>query len=91
MDSIDFNQTACERTRNRFDSYLDNELPFEAIHDVLRHLDVCSHCTRVLENRASLIRAVQQAVMQQQVPLGLRGSIESNIRGRLPWRTGRNI
>ena len=80
MNVIHFNDKACEKVRRYFDSYLDNELLVETNHEVLRHLATCSDCTRVLEDRARLKKAVKQAVTQEEAPAALLETIQKSIR-----------
>ena len=80
MNVINFNDKACERIRRYFDSYLDNELLVETNHEVLRHLATCADCTRVLEDRARIKKAVKQAVMEEHPPAALLENIQKEIR-----------
>jgi hypothetical protein len=82
MNVIHFNENTCERIRRYFDSYLDNELLVETNHEVLRHLSVCPDCTKILDDRARVKRAVKRAVEQVTVPAVLLESIQSDIRRR---------
>ncbi|HEY2382843.1 MAG TPA: zf-HC2 domain-containing protein [Terriglobia bacterium] len=80
MNVIHFNDKACEKVRRYFDSYLDNELLVETNHEVLRHLAVCADCTRLLEERGRLKKAVRQAVMLEEPPAGLLAGVQKTIR-----------
>src|SRR5262245_4905178 len=80
MNVINFNDKACERIQRYFDSYLDNELLVETNHEVLRHLQSCADCTKVLETRARLKEAVKQAVLSEEVPSFLVESIQNEVR-----------
>jgi len=82
MNVIDLNERDCEKIRRYLDSYLDNELLVETNHEVLRHLGTCSDCTRVLEDRARLKKAVKQAVTQQEAPAALQDLLVSRKRFR---------
>ena len=82
MNVIQFNEKACERIRGYFDSYLDNELLVETNHEVLRHLSICPDCTKILEARARVKRAIKSAVEQEKAPALLLESIQGRIRAR---------
>jgi Putative zinc-finger len=82
MNVIHFNEKACARIRRYFDAYLDNELLVETNHEVLRHLSVCSECTKILNDRARVKRELKRIVEQQTAPAVLLESIQTAIRGR---------
>ena len=80
MNVVNFNDKACERIQRYFDSYLDNELLVETNHEVLRHLQSCAGCSKVLETRARLKDAVKQAVLSEEVPAFLLESVQNEVR-----------
>jgi anti-sigma factor RsiW len=80
MNVINFNDKACEKIRRYLDSYVDNELLVETNHEVLRHLATCADCTRVLEDRVRVKKAVKQAVTQVEAPAVLLQGIQKTIR-----------
>lgn len=81
MNVINFNEKICEKIREYFDAYVDNELLVETDLQVLQHLESCDRCKRVLDERIRLKRAVQRVVEQQQVPDTLVTSVQNAIRG----------
>jgi hypothetical protein len=81
MNVINFNNKACERIRQYFDSYIDNELLVETNHEVLRHLEGCEDCRHVLESRIRLKQTVKRVVEREETPALLAESILETIRG----------
>jgi hypothetical protein len=80
MNVTNGNHRECDRMRQHFDSYLDNELPVETKQEVLRHLAECTDCTQVLEARTRLKGAVKHAVMEERAPAVLLDNIQKRIR-----------
>ena len=54
MNVIRFEPRDCQRIRAYLDSYINNELLVETMHDVLRHLEDCRDCTEALAERQHL-------------------------------------
>jgi hypothetical protein len=52
MNVVNFNERAGGKYRRYFDAYLDNELLIETSQDVLKHLNSCTECAKILEGRA---------------------------------------
>lgn len=80
MNVINFEDGHCKRMRSYLDSYLNNELMVETIHEVLTHLEKCETCSRSLEDRARLKAQLKRAVMQDYAPAALRERIGVNLR-----------
>lgn len=79
MNVVSMGDKGCERIRRYFDSYIDDELLIETNHEVLRHLATCAECTRILEERIQLKRAVKQTVSAQAAPATLLHDIKRAI------------
>lgn len=63
MKPVQLVPTACQAARRYVDSYIDNELTVDSIHQVLPHLESCADCKRYFEERRSLKLAVKKAVL----------------------------
>lgn len=80
MNIVNFEDGHCKRLRSYLDSYLNNELMVETNHDVIRHLEACEDCSRLLEDRARLKAQLKRAVMHEYAPAALRERIGSDLR-----------
>jgi len=84
MNVVNFNERACERYRRYFDAYLDNELLVETNQDVLQHLNSCTECARILEDRSRTKQLVRDAVTKEQAPPELVAALRSRLRTEHP-------
>jgi mycothiol system anti-sigma-R factor len=80
MSVINFGQRPCERIQSYMDSYLSKELPTEANHEMLRHLDTCADCAQALEDRMRVRKMLRSAVESESAPVHLRERIRKEIR-----------
>jgi hypothetical protein len=80
MDVVNFRDRTCNKMRGYFDSYLDNELIVETNHELLRHIESCDECARLLEERARIKKTVKSAVLKEQPPAELLANIQKTIR-----------
>lgn len=81
MNLLQFGEGACEKVRRYLDSYIDNELLVETNHEVLRHLEGCSACSREMESRTVLKSRLRQVVMLASVPPGLQAKVVATLHG----------
>jgi anti-sigma factor RsiW len=82
MSLVSFQQHQCKKIRSYLDSYLNDELLVETNHEVLRHLENCADCARVLEDRTRVKSLLQQAVRRDVAPAALRERIAQDLRNR---------
>ena len=62
------------------DAYLSNELLVETTAEMLRHLENCEACSRMLEARTRVREALQQAAARQPLPEGLGEAIHQRLK-----------
>jgi anti-sigma factor RsiW len=79
MNIVNFNERSCEKYRRYFDAYLDNELLVETNQDVLRHLNSCTECTRILDGRTRMKQLVREAVTAEQAPPELVAAVRAGL------------
>jgi len=84
MNIIPFGDNACQRVSRYLDSYINNELPAETNHEVLRHLESCLTCSAEFESRSHLKARLKAAVESQSVPAELPARIRERIRQQEP-------
>jgi hypothetical protein len=84
MKVVNFNERSCDKYRRSFDAYLDNELLVETNQDVLQHLNSCTECARILEDRARTKQLVRNAVTKEQAPPELVTALRSRLRSERP-------
>ncbi len=72
----------CQDFREVIDSYLSDELLTETNHDVLRHLEVCADCRRVIQIRRGLLAQIRSAV-KNSPQFQIREEFSRNLRARL--------
>jgi anti-sigma factor RsiW len=82
MSLVNFEQHHCKKIRSYLDSYINDELLVETNHEVLRHLENCQNCARVLEDRTRVKSLLQQAVRRDVAPAALRERITGELRNR---------
>jgi anti-sigma factor (TIGR02949 family) len=82
MNIVKFERKDCLRIRAFLDSYLNDELLVETTHEVLRHLDGCDDCARLLRHREHIKTALKRAVAREASPDGLEARIKKSIRRR---------
>jgi anti-sigma factor (TIGR02949 family) len=80
MNVIGFEGSQCRKVRTYLDSYLNNELLVETNHEVLKHLQSCEECARLLDDSARLKLQLKRAVTSEQAPSELRARIRNDIR-----------
>ncbi|HMG34961.1 MAG TPA: zf-HC2 domain-containing protein [Blastocatellia bacterium] len=80
MTLIGFDGGQCKRIRSYLDSYLNNELLVETTHEVIKHLESCKDCARVLEERTRIKDQLKRAVLGDSAPLELQARILHDIR-----------
>jgi anti-sigma factor (TIGR02949 family) len=93
MNVIKFDNQQCRKIRSYLDSYLNSELLVETNHEVLKHIEECRDCARVLDDRGRVKTLLKQAVQHDVAPAALRARIEQNIRRHQPaaWWTASSI
>src|SRR5262249_13510641 len=70
----------CQRVRSYLDSYLSSELMVETNLEVLKHLEGCADCSRILDDRARIKAQLKRVALNVQAPESLRDRIRSDIR-----------
>jgi len=80
MNVINFGQKPCEKVRGHLDSYLNNELPLETNHEVLRHLEDCTGCSDAFEAGVRLRDSLKHAVRAKTAPADLQEKIRRKLR-----------
>src|SRR5215471_9947007 len=90
MTIVKFENGECKRVRSYLDSYLSNELMVETNLEVLKHLEGCPDCSRILDDRARIKAQLKQVALNVQAPEALRDRIRSDIRrpGRFNFNLG---
>ena len=84
MKVVNINDPACERYRQYFDSYLDNELAIDRRQSVLQHLCGCSDCAGILDSRGSIKQLLRSAVSREVAPVELTVALRSRFRPEQP-------
>jgi hypothetical protein len=79
MNRVPFGEGGCDKTLKYLDSHVSDELPVEANHEVLRHLEICPACAAELENRARIRVRLKAAVKSQLVPPELPARIREQM------------
>jgi hypothetical protein len=67
------------------DSYLSNELLVETNHEVLRHLEKCAECSKLLEEKTRIRNMLRTAVRNQVAPTSLESRIRAGARAQRAW------
>jgi anti-sigma factor (TIGR02949 family) len=80
MKIVKFENGECKRVRSYLDSYLSNELMVETNLEVLKHLESCMDCSRLLDDRARIKAQLKRVVLNVQAPDALRDRIRNDIR-----------
>ncbi len=84
MNVINIEKQHCKKIRAYLDSYLNNELLIETMHEVLNHLESCPECTSELEARERVKHLLQCAVRKDEAPRELEARIRKEIRQTPP-------
>jgi mycothiol system anti-sigma-R factor len=84
MNTINFNEAVCRRTRTQLDHYVSNELSVETNREVMKHLETCPACSQELEARMRVKNLLRRAVQSDSPPPALRQRIEGRIRASEP-------
>ncbi len=66
-----FEASECERVRSYLDSGLNYGILAETNHEVLKHLESCTQCARVREDRARVKAQLKRAVLNERAPEAL--------------------
>ncbi|HSB10134.1 MAG TPA: zf-HC2 domain-containing protein [Blastocatellia bacterium] len=80
MSLIDFEQGQCRRISPHLDAYLNDEVTADVADAVRRHLDACRRCRQTVADRSRVKSLLQNAVLSDEAPPGLRYRIERDIR-----------
>jgi anti-sigma factor (TIGR02949 family) len=80
MRVIGYERNYCKKIRALQDSYLNNELPVETAHDVLKHMQGCRDCSDALSMRERVKAILQRAARREAVPHDLRERIRKSVR-----------
>ena len=88
MNTIKFPSRECERVRGQLDAYLSDELLVETTNEILRHLEGCEACSRELDSRIRLRKALRKAADKQLPPEHLREAIHQRLRSAQPGFIG---
>jgi anti-sigma factor (TIGR02949 family) len=80
MKVIGFERNYCKKIARLLDSYLNNELLVETIHEVLKHIRGCPDCSEALSASERVRAILQTAVRREAAPLALREKIKRSIR-----------
>src|SRR5216684_445993 len=80
MRVLEFRSGECQGIRQYLDSYVSNELMIETNHQVLKHLERCSGCTTLLEQRVYVRDRLRTAVAAQEVNHELHLRISTSLR-----------
>src|SRR5262249_985311 len=80
MTVIPIGSKQCEKTRKYLDSYISSELTVETNHELLKHLEICAECSKVLQDLLLIRNRLQKAVNRELVPAVLRERIKRSIR-----------
>ena len=72
--------TSCAEVRGNIDAYISNELPTSSVEAFRAHLEKCSDCRALVDNRLRVRRSLREAVRGQGVPSGLRDRITTAVR-----------
>jgi len=79
MSSDNPREGLCGKIRQHFDAYLDGELTDDVRSEVQGHLQACADCSSTIAERERLKGAVHRAVMNVDVSVDLRRSIEQRL------------
>src|SRR5262249_48084928 len=80
MKIVKFENGECKRVRSYLDSYLSNELMVETNLEVLKHLESCADCSRLLDDRARIKAQLRRVVSNVQAPEALQDRIRNDLR-----------
>jgi anti-sigma factor (TIGR02949 family) len=80
MKILNFENGQCNKVRSYLDSYLNDELMVETNLEVLKHLESCADCSRLLDDRARIKAQLRRAVSNVQAPEALRDRIRNDLR-----------
>jgi hypothetical protein len=70
----------CEKARKYLDSYINNELMVETNHELLKHLEDCEECSRMLHDRLRVRNRLKQAMNREAVSPALQQRVQKAIR-----------
>jgi anti-sigma factor RsiW len=85
MTPLTFDEWACRNTRDKLDSYIDDELLVETNPEISRHFQSCRACAHEAAWRRELRGRLRAAARAVPAPTGL----EERVRPRLPGKAGR--
>lgn len=79
MNVVEFAGNTCGRIQQYFDGYVDNETLVETNHEILRHVETCARCRRVLEQRQLFKVVIRELVRSEVVPESLHSSVMQTV------------
>ena len=80
MKVIGFERNYCKKIETLLDSYLNDELLVETIHEVLKHTRGCPACSDALRVRERVRARLQTALRREAAPIALQERIRRGIR-----------
>ena len=80
MNVVNINDRPCERYRQHFDAYLDNELSVSSRQFVFLHLCSCRDCAGILDSRSRTKQLLRSAVATEESPVQLKDAVRSRFR-----------
>ena len=95
MNATRFNGPECERAVKLLDSYLDRQLPGDAVAELEQHVQQCPACARELAVRRTMRTQLQTAVRSISAPpelqVKIRMAIRESVSPRSAWLWGRLV
>lgn len=88
---MDFQSHNCDKIREYIDSYVSDELQVETNQEILSHLERCSECVALVEDRRRVRTLVRGAVERQPCPADLEQRVISAIRRQSPAGLSPNV
>jgi putative zinc finger protein len=82
MTLVAFEGGQCKKIRSYLDSYLNSELLVETNHELIRHLENCEDCARILRDRVRIKDHLKRGVLLDTASIELRERIRNDIRRR---------
>ncbi|HEY6328766.1 MAG TPA: zf-HC2 domain-containing protein [Blastocatellia bacterium] len=89
--TMNFQSHNCEKIREYIDSYVSGELLVETTQEILSHLEGCSECVALVEDRRRVRSFLRGAVERQPVPADLEQRVMSAIRRQSPGGLGTSV